>query len=71
MILMHLLDSEAKSLEEDFSTIPLLIKLYLGLENVYVISHMIEKVPDFKVFMEPYIQSEAHRLIKHTKAQQF
>ena len=32
---------------------------------------MIEEVPDFKTFIEPYIRSGAHRLIGHTKAQQF
>ena len=32
---------------------------------------MIEKVPDFKEFTEPYIRSGAHRLIGYTKVQQF
>jgi hypothetical protein len=57
--------------EEDFPTIPLLMKSYMDLENVPVIPHMIEEVPDFKAFIEPYIRSGAHRLIGHTKAQQF
>ena len=57
--------------EEDFPTIPLLMKSYMDLENIPVIPHMIEEVPDFKAFIEPYIQSGAHRLIGHTKTQQF
>ena len=57
--------------EEDFLTIPLLMKSYMDLENIPVIPHMIEEVPDFKAFIEPYIRSGAHRLIGHTKAQQF
>ena len=57
--------------EEDFPTIPLLMKSYMDLENIPVIPHMIEEVPDFKAFIELYIQSGAHRLIRHTKAQQF
>ena len=55
--------------EEDFPTIPLLMKSYMDLENVSVIPHMIEEVPDFKAFIEPYIRSGAHRLIRHAKAQ--
>ena len=55
--------------EEDFPTIPLLMKLYMDLENVPIISHMIEEVPNLKAFIESYIQSGAHRLIKHTNAQ--
>ena len=54
--------------EEDFPTISFLMKSYMNLDNVPVISHMIEEVPDF---IEPYIQSEAHMLIGHTEAQQF
>jgi hypothetical protein len=57
--------------EEDFPTISLLMKSYMDLENVPVIPHMIEEVSDFKAFIEPYIRSGAHRLIGHTKAQQF
>jgi hypothetical protein len=55
--------------EEDFPTISLLMKSYMDLENVLVNPHMIEEVPEFKAFIEPYIRSGAHRLIGHTKAQ--
>ena len=41
--------------EEDFPTIPLLIKSYMNLKNILVISHMIEEVPDFNAFIKPYI----------------
>ena len=47
------------------------MKPYMDLENVPIIPHTIEEVPDFKAFIKLYIQSGAHRLIKHTKAQQF
>ena len=56
--------------EEDFPTIPLLMKSYMNLKNIPVISHMIEEVSDFKAFIEPYIRSGADRLIGHMKAQQ-
>jgi hypothetical protein len=46
--------------EEDFPTIPLLMKSYMDLENVPIIPHMIEEVPNFKAFIKPYIQSGAH-----------
>ena len=57
--------------EEDFPIISLLMKLYIDLENVPIIPHMFEEVPDFKAFIELYIWSGAHRLIRHTKVQQF
>ena len=57
--------------EEDFPTIAMLMKLYMDLDNVSVIPHMIEEVPDFKAFIEPSIRSETHWLIGHTRAQQF
>jgi hypothetical protein len=56
--------------EEDFSTISLLMKSYMELDNVSVIPYVIE-VPDFKAFIEPYLWSGAHRLIGHMKAQQY
>ena len=57
--------------EEDFSTIPLLMKSYMDLDNVPVIPHMIEEVPDFKAFIKPYMLKGEDRLVGHTKAQQF
>lgn len=42
-------------LHRDFSTIPLLMKLNMDLENISTIPHMIEEVFDFKAFMELYI----------------
>ena len=47
------------------------MKSYMNLDSVFVIPNMIEEVLDFKAFMKPYLQSEAHHLIGHTKAQQF
>ena len=38
----------------------------MDLDNILVIPHMIEEVPNFKAFIE---QSGAQRLIWHTKAQ--
>ena len=38
---------------------------------MFVIPHMIEEVSYFKGFIEPYVRSGAHRLIKHMKAQRF
>jgi hypothetical protein len=54
--------------EEDFPTIPLLMKSYMDLDNVPVISYLIEEVPDFKSFIKPFILKERDRLVGHTKA---
>jgi hypothetical protein len=47
------------------------MKLYMSLDNILVIPYMLEKVPNFKAFIELYLWSGAHRLFGHTKAQQF
>ena len=57
--------------KEDSPTIPLLMKSYMDLENVPVIPHMIEEVPNFKAFIKPYMLKGGDRLVGHTKAQQF
>jgi hypothetical protein len=41
--------------EEDFPTIPLLMKSYMDLDHMPVIPHMIEEVSDFKAFIKSYI----------------
>lgn len=38
--------------EENFATIPLVMKSYVDLDNVLVIQPMIEKVPNFKAFLK-------------------
>ena len=58
-------------LHEDFPTTPLLMKFYMDLNSIFVIPQMIEEVLEFKAFIKPYLWSEAHHLIGHTKAQQF
>ena len=57
--------------EEDFSTISFLMKSYMVLDNVLVISHMIEKVLNFKVFIKSYMLKGVDRLVGDTKAKQF
>ena len=47
------------------------MKSYMDLGNIPAIPHMIKNVPNFNTIIEPYIQSGAHELIGHTKAQQF
>jgi hypothetical protein len=37
--------------EKDFPTIPLLMKLYMSLDNILVIPYMLERVPNFKAFI--------------------
>jgi hypothetical protein len=51
--------------EEDFPTIPLLMKSYMDLENVHVISHLIGEVHDFKAFIKPFILKGGDRLVGH------
>jgi hypothetical protein len=40
--------------EEDFPAIPLLMSLYMGLDNVPVVPHIIEELPTFKAFIKLY-----------------
>lgn len=47
------------------------MKLYMDLDNVPIIPHIINKVPNLKGFIEAYLQNGARYLIGHTKAQQF
>ena len=60
-----------KLYEEDFPTIPLLMKSYMDLDNVPVIPHFIEEVSDIKSFIKPFILKKGDCLMDHTKAQQF
>jgi hypothetical protein len=55
--------------EEDFPTIPLLMKSYMDLDNVSAIPHLIEEMSDFKSFIKPFILKGGDRLVGHTKAQ--
>ena len=41
--------------EEDFLTIPLLMKSKIDLDNVPVILHLIEEEFDFKMFIKPFV----------------
>ena len=54
--------------EEDFPTIPFLMKSYMDLDNMSVIPHMIEEIPIFKAFIKPYMLKEVDRLVGHIKA---
>ena len=40
-----------RKLHEDFPTIPFLTKMYMDLDNVPIIPHMIEEMPNFKAFI--------------------
>ena len=60
-----------KLYEEDFLTIPLLMKPYMDLNNVPVFLHLIEEVSDFKSFIKRFILKGGDCLVGHTKAQQF
>jgi hypothetical protein len=53
--------------EEDFPTIPLLMKSYMDLDHIHVIAHMIEEVPDFKAYIKPYMLKGGDRLVGYTK----
>ena len=57
--------------EEDFPTIPLLMKSYMDLDNVPVIPYMIEEVPNFKAYIKPYMLKGVDCLVRHTKTQHF
>jgi hypothetical protein len=55
--------------ENDYPTIPLLMKSYMDMDDTPVIPTLIEEVPDFKSFVRPYISNDT--LVGHTKGRQF
>ena len=57
--------------EEDFPTIPPLMKSYMDLDNVPVIPHMIEEILNLKAFIKPYMLKGGDHLVGHMKTQQF
>lgn len=57
--------------EEDFPTVPLLIKSYTDLDTIPMIPHLVKEVRDFKASIKPYIVDGKDRLVGHAKPQQF
>ena len=57
--------------EEDFPTIPFLMKSYMDLDHTQVIPHMIEEIPNFKTLIKPFMLKGVDCLVGHTKTQQF
>lgn len=55
--------------EEKFSTISLLMKSYIDLNNTPVIPHMIEEIPNFKAFVKLYMLKVVDHINEHTKTQ--
>jgi hypothetical protein len=55
--------------ENDYPTIPMLMKSCMDLDEDPVIPGFIEEVPDFKEFVKPYISDDT--LMGHTKGRQF
>jgi hypothetical protein len=47
------------------------VVLYMDLDNILIIPHMMKEVLNLKAFIKLYLCSGAHRLLGHTKAQQF
>ena len=56
--------------KENFPTIPVLMKLFMDVESIPTIPHLIEEVPDFKSFIEDAILDKEEVLVGHTKLQQ-
>ena len=54
-----------------YPTLPLLMKSFINIESRPVILHLIEKVLDFKKFVEGYLCTTRDALVGHTNAQQF
>ena len=52
--------------EEGFSTILFLMKSYMNLDNMPIILHMINKIPNFKAFIKPYMLKEINHLVGNT-----
>ena len=57
--------------ENDYPTIPRLMKSFMDCETQPVIPHVIEEVPDFKHFVEGYLHTGDDSLQGHSQAQQF
>ena len=57
--------------ENDYPTIPKLMKSFMDAESQPVIPHLIEEVPNFKGFVEGYLCTGNDALQGHTNAQQF
>ena len=54
--------------EYNYHNISFLMKLYMDKENVLVIPHMMEKLPDWRAFVSEHIPSDKDKLIKHMNA---
>lgn len=53
--------------QNDYPTIPLLMKSYMKLEKVPIIPHMIKELPAWKAFVEPYLPSRNGVSFRHIK----
>ena len=54
--------------EHDYPPIPLLMKLYMDMEKVFVIPHMIEELLDLRTYVNEHTPSGMNKFIGHTKA---
>ena len=54
-----------------FPTIPMLMKSFMDVEAVPTIPHLMERMPDFKKFIEDDIADGENALLGYMKAQQF
>lgn len=57
--------------ENDYPTLPLLMRSYMDMEEDATIPHLVEEVPNFKDFIKPFIATGAKRLVGHAKGRQF
>jgi hypothetical protein len=57
--------------ENDYPTLPMLMKSFMDIEREPVIPHLIEEVPNFKAFVDGYLCSSNDALHRHTNTQQF
>jgi hypothetical protein len=60
-----------KLCENNYLTVPHLMKSYMELDKDPVIPHLIEEVPDFKAFIVGYICDDDDKLMGHSKGRQF
>jgi hypothetical protein len=57
--------------ENNYPTLPTLMKSFMDAETELIIPHLIEEVPNFKAFVDGYLCSGNDTLLGHTNAQQF
>ena len=58
-------------LDKDHPTLPLLMQSHMSMEDASFILHPIKEVPQFKVYVRPYIGMNKKQLVDHSNGRQY